>query len=86
MLIQWCPTDERISLKAWRLLMSLQGISLITELQENSGLDKDFFNHQINHLLGKYSVDPNHLNIDQLRDVLSDYLQALILTEESDTQ
>lgn len=66
--------------------MSLQGIQLITELQENSGLDKDFFNYEMNQILEKYSVDPDHLDIDRLRDVLSDYLQALILTEESSAQ
>lgn len=62
--------------------MSLQGTQLISELRDNSGLDKDFFDHQMTQILQKYSLNPDTLEVDQLREVLADYLQALILAEE----
>ena len=62
--------------------MSLLGANLIDELKECSGLDSEFFDHQMSQILKKYSIDPENLALDQLRDVLSDYLQALILEDE----
>lgn len=62
--------------------MSLQGTNLIAELRSTSGLDQDFFDQQMAQILQKYSVSPENLEIDQLREILADYLQALILTEE----
>ncbi len=63
--------------------MSLQGTNLIDELKECSGLDGDFFDHQMSRILNRYSVNPENLDLDQLREVLADYLQALILEDES---
>lgn len=63
--------------------MNLKGSHLIEELRGNSGLDEDFFDTQMNDLFSKYSVNPDNLELDQLRDILADYLQALILEEEA---
>ncbi len=63
--------------------MSLQGTSLIAELRDTSGLDQDFFEQQMTQILQKYSVSPENLEIDQLREILADYLQALILEDEA---
>ena len=62
--------------------MTLNGQTLIMELNENSGLDSDFFDQQMNELLTSYSVNPETLELDQLREILADYLQQLILVEE----
>lgn len=62
--------------------MILQRNNLIVELRENSGLDEDFFDHQMSQILSAYAMNPETLEIDQLREVLADYLQGLILAEE----
>jgi hypothetical protein len=66
--------------------MSLHGTDLILELRENSGLDQDFFDGQMEQLMKTYSLNPETLGLEQLREVLSDYLQALILEEENKEQ
>lgn len=66
--------------------MSLKGTNLITELRDNSGLDQDFFDSQMGTLIQSYSLNPETLEIDQLREVLADYLQALILEEEAQAE
>lgn len=63
--------------------MNLKGSNLIEELRDNSGLDQDFFDGKMNDLFTKYSVNPDTLELDQLREILADYLQALILEEEN---
>lgn len=63
--------------------MSLKGTNLISELRETSGLDQDFFDSQMGSLIQTYSLNPESLELDQLREVLADYLQALILEDES---
>lgn len=62
--------------------MSLKGTTLIAELRDNSGLDQNFFDTQMGSLIQSYSLNPETLELDQLRDALADYLQALILEEE----
>jgi len=66
--------------------MSLKGTNLITELRDNAGLDQDFFDSQMGTLIQTYSLNPDTLEIDQLREVLADYLQALILEEEAQAE
>lgn len=61
--------------------MSLKGTNLLSELRENSGLDQDFFDTEMTELMRTYSLNPDTLDLDQLRAVLSDYLQTLILEE-----
>ncbi len=62
--------------------MSLQGANLIDELKEYAGLDGDLFDYQMSRILNRYSVNPENLDLDQLREVLADYLQGLILEDE----
>lgn len=66
--------------------MGLKGTNLITELRDNSGLDQDFFDSQMGTLIQTYSLNPDTLEIDQLREALADYLQALILEEEAQAE
>lgn len=66
--------------------MSLKGTNLITELRDNSGLNQDFFDSQMGTLIQSYSLNPDTLDIEQLREVLADYLQALILEEEAQAE
>ncbi|MBL7557778.1 MAG: hypothetical protein JNM24_18255 [Bdellovibrionaceae bacterium] len=66
--------------------MGLKGTNLITELRNNSGLDQDFFDSQMGTLIQSYSLNPDTLEIDQLREALADYLQALILEEEAQAE
>lgn len=66
--------------------MSLQGASLITELRQQSGLDHDFFDQHMQQILGAYRVNQDSLDLDLLRDILADYLQGLILAEETTNQ
>lgn len=66
--------------------MSLKGTTLIAELRDNSGLDQNFFDTQMGSLIQSYSLNPETLELDQLRDALADYLQALILEEEAQAE
>ena len=66
--------------------MGLKGTTLISELRETSGLDEGFFDSQMGNLIQNYSLNPETLELDQLREVLADYLQALILEEEAHAQ
>lgn len=63
--------------------MSLKGTSLITELKESAGLDHNLFDGQMDKLIKSYSLNPETLEIDQLRTALADYLQTLILEDEA---
>ena len=63
--------------------MSLKGTNLLTELRENSGLDQDFFDTQMGNLIQAYDLNSDTLELDQLRNALADYLQTLILEEET---
>ncbi len=66
--------------------MGLKGTTLISELRETSGLDEGFFDSQMGTLIQNYSLNPETLELDQLREVLADYLQALILEEEAQAE
>lgn len=66
--------------------MSLKGTNLIAELRETSGLDEGFFDGQMGQLMQSYSLNPETLDLDQLRTVLADYLQTLILEEEAQAE
>jgi hypothetical protein len=66
--------------------MGLKGTTLISELRETSGLDEGFFDSQMGALIQNYSLNPETLELDQLREVLADYLQALILEEEAQAE
>ncbi len=66
--------------------MSLKGTTLIAELRETAGLDEGFFDSQMGTLIQNYSLNPETLELDQLREVLADYLQALILEEEAQAE
>ncbi len=66
--------------------MGLKGTTLISELRETSGLDEGFFDSQMATLIQNYSLNPETLELDQLREVLADYLQTLILEEEAQAE
>jgi Flp pilus assembly CpaE family ATPase len=63
--------------------MGLKGTTLIAELRETVGLDESFFDSQMSTLIQNYSLNPETLELDQLREVLADFLQSLILEEEA---
>ena len=62
--------------------MELKGQKLISELQSNSNIESSNFNYHFNEILEGYHINPNELTLDQLREVLSDYLQSFILDLE----
>lgn len=62
--------------------MELKGQQLISALQSNSNIESSNFNYHFNEILEGYQLNPNELTLDQLREVLSDYLQSFILELE----
>lgn len=59
--------------------MDLQGQDLIVELQNHSEIEKSNFNYHFSEILENYNVNPDDITLDQLRDVLANYIQDLIL-------
>lgn len=62
--------------------MELKGKGLISTLQSNSNIESSNFNYHFNEIIESYNINPNELTLDQLREVLSDYLQNMILEME----
>lgn len=62
--------------------MELKGKNLISTLQSNSNIESSNFNYHFNEIIEGYNINPNELTLDQLREVLSDYLQNMILDLE----
>ncbi len=62
--------------------MELKGKSLISTLQSNSNIESSNFNYHFNEIIESYNINPNELTLDQLREVLSDYLQNMIMDME----
>lgn len=62
--------------------MELKGKALISTLQSSSNLESSNFNYHFNEIIEGYNINPNDLTLDQLREVLSDYIQNMILDLE----
>lgn len=62
--------------------MELKGKNLISTLQTNSNIESSNFNYHFNEIIEGYNINPNEITLDQLREVLSDYIQNMILEME----
>lgn len=59
--------------------MDLAGEKLLLELQNHSQIERGNFIYHFQQILQEYEVSGSELTLDQLREILSDYLQNLIL-------
>ncbi len=59
--------------------MDLKGQELISELSLHSGIESKNFDYHFSEILENYHLDPKELTLDDLREILSNYLQDLIL-------
>ena len=57
----------------------MDGLDLMRFLIETSGLPQDSLAKELNKLLSKSGYDPQGLTLEQVREVLGDYLQDALL-------
>lgn len=60
--------------------MEAQWVDLIIE---STGLPKDFARSRLETLLHQAGFDPDHATLEQIREVLADLLQDLILAADA---
>lgn len=62
----------------------MEGLELLRFLVEASGLPRESIDMELKKLLQRFGISPEHVTIDDVRDIMSTYLQDA-LTEAKDS-
>lgn len=58
---------------------ALVGKNLIDTVVSATGLPEDPIQRELNSLLAQFGKDPEHVTLEDLREIMADYLQTVLL-------
>ncbi|MBK7889720.1 MAG: hypothetical protein IPJ84_02385 [Bdellovibrionales bacterium] len=61
----------------------MKGSELISELAEASGLPTDLIGQELSHLVRQAGKDTTEVTLDDLRELLANYLQEVLIEAKS---
>jgi hypothetical protein len=57
----------------------MEGLELLRFLVEATGLPKESVDMELKKLLQRYGIDPEHVTIDDVREIMAGYLQDTLV-------